>query len=482
MGTGERKAGGPGGQQDRTESERTLVRVPRCFPALRLLFCGGKILPDAPRLALRPGQTLIGRSVDERQGISLPESRRTSREHAVVEVGAPEPGAEVFPVRIRDLETKNGTYVNGARVPSAVLRDGDVVRVGDAVLLLRHEAADPEDAPLGALAGVSLAVRALRCELVRVATAPAPVLLLGESGTGKELAARALHEHSGRRGRLVAVNCSAIPEALAESQLFGHQSGSFTSASAEHEGWFRAAQAGTLLLDEVGELPLALQPKLLRALEEGQVTPVGSTRPRPVDVRVIAATNRELKTAVSAGRFRADLYARLCALVIELPPLRARKEDVLLLLKLQLGPAHPPLTTALAEALLLYDWPLNVRELVQLAAHLRYAVGKSEELDVWMVKGRLPLSQPPLPETAPAEPAQAPHLSPDQVPDQEPDQVPDLDERGPPARPLPRAEVETLLRQHHGIVTRVAAAVGRSPRQIRRWIDQYGISYKGRSR
>lgn len=457
------------GLQDRTESERTLVRVPRSFPVLRLLFCGGTIVPLAPKLALRPGQTLIGRSVDEREGISLPESRRTSREHAVVEVGAPESGHEAHAVRIRDLGTKNGTYVNGVRVPFAALRDGDVIRVGDALLLLRHEPADNEDVPIESLAGVSLAVRALRNELARVAAAPAPVLLLGESGTGKELAARALHEHSGRRGRLIAVNCSAIPEALAESQLFGHQSGSFTSASAEHEGWFRAAQGGTLLLDEIGELPLVLQPKLLRALEEGQVTPVGSTRPRPVDVRVVAATNRALKTAIAEGRFRADLYARLCALVIELPPLRARKEDVLLLLELSLGPAHPPLTTALAEALLLYDWPLNVRELVQLAAHLRYAIGKSAELDLWMLKGRLPISQP-LPEAAPSELPQVP------PPEQ------DLDELGPPSRPLPRAEVETLLRKHHGIVTRVAAAVGRSPRQIRRWIDQYGIDYKGRSR
>lgn len=459
---------------DPTESERTLERVPGASPVLRLLYCAGVIFAQPLVFALPRGASKIGRDVAEREGIRLPLSRRASREHAVFEV---EEKAGSHSVTLRDLGSKNGTHINGQLLSARQLVDGDIVRIGDALLHIAWESAKKTDTPIARLQGVSSAMCTLRRRIAELAAAAAPVLVLGESGTGKELVAQSLHELSGRSGRLVSVNCSAIPESLAESQLFGHLSGSFTGATTAQEGLFRAAQGGTLFLDEVGDLPAAVQPKLLRVLEDRMLSPIGSTRTLKVDVRIIAATHRDLKADIAAGRFRADLYARLCALDLFLPPLRARREDILLLLGSALGPDLPPLSTALAEALLRHDWPLNVRELFQLATHLRYCAAGLGELDLPQVAGRLSLPppssarlQPALP-TSPTSPA-------------EPVVISDSDEEepvaagAPPPRPLPREEVERLLKEHHGIVARVAAAAGRSPRQVRRWIEQYKIDPK----
>lgn len=451
---------------DPTESERTLQPVPSASPVLRLLFCAGNIFTDPPVFALPRGQSKIGRDVAEREGIRLSLSRRASREHAVCEVSEGERAGR-HEVHLRDLGSKNGTQVNGKACSSARLADGDLIRLGDALLLLRWESTQKQDAAVPRLVGTSAPIRTLRKRIAELAPVPAPVLLLGESGTGKDLAAQSLHELSGRSGRLVPVNCSAIPESLAESQIFGHMSGSFTGATAAQEGLFRAAQGGTLFLDEVGDLPPAVQPKLLRILEDRTIVPVGSTRAIKVDVRIVAATNRDLKAGIVTGRFRGDLYARLCALVLSLPPLRVRREDVLLLLEAALGPEHPPLTAALAEALVLYDWPLNVRELVQLATHFKYSAAGLAELDLPQVAERLGRPDPPARAAASEPPPSEDLLDPD-----EPSGT------GPPPKPLPREEVERLLREHHGVIARVAASVGRSPRQVRRWIEQYKIDLK----
>ncbi len=205
----------------------------------------------------------------------------------------------------------------------------------------------------------------------RVADTDATVLVTGESGTGKELVARALHRRSRRRGGpFVPVNCAAVPEALLESELFGHAKGAFTDARAARAGLFLQADGGTLFLDEIGELPLAIQPKLLRAVQERTVRPVGGDREIPFDARIVVATNRDLATAVDEGRFRADLYYRLDVVHVEVPALRARAGDALLLAqhfverfsaragKHVVGIARPA-----AERLLAYEWPGNVREL-----------------------------------------------------------------------------------------------------------------------
>jgi DNA-binding NtrC family response regulator len=205
----------------------------------------------------------------------------------------------------------------------------------------------------------------------RAAPVKATVLVVGESGTGKEMVARALHEGSPRKnGPFLALNCGAIPETLIESTLFGHERGAFTGAEQKARGYFQAANGGTLLLDEIGELPLGLQSKLLRVLEDGTVTPVGTTTPQKVDVRIVAATNRELENEVKEGRFRQDLFYRLNVVKIRLPALRERPEDLPVLTRFfldeicrQNGFEPREIDPSLLEAFAHYEWPGNVREL-----------------------------------------------------------------------------------------------------------------------
>ena len=219
--------------------------------------------------------------------------------------------------------------------------------------------------------GRSPALRRALQSVAQVAATDATVLLLGETGTGKELFARAIHDRSARRDRpLVKVNCAAIPATLIESEFFGHERGAFTGATQRREGRFALADGGTIFLDEIGELPLELQGKLLRVLQEGEFEPVGGSRTRRVDVRVVAATNLDLERAAARGTFRQDLYYRLSVFPIQLPPLRERADDVVLLatamaekLARSLGRRTAPPDAADAAALRSYAWPGNVREL-----------------------------------------------------------------------------------------------------------------------
>jgi two-component system response regulator HydG len=223
----------------------------------------------------------------------------------------------------------------------------------------------------GELVGDSPAMQELYSQLARLAESDTSVLITGESGTGKELVARCIHRRSRRGdGPFVAVNCAALPESLLESELFGHAKGSFTDARADRKGLFLQAEEGTLFLDEIGELPLNVQAKLLRALEERTVRPVGSDREIPFDVRLISATNRDLESAVEDDRFRDDLYYRINVIQVDLPPLRARGGDVLLLaayytqtFATQMNKAITGIAEPAAERLLNYNWPGNVREL-----------------------------------------------------------------------------------------------------------------------
>lgn len=223
----------------------------------------------------------------------------------------------------------------------------------------------------GGIVGQSQALREILAEVELVAPTDATVLILGESGTGKELLAREIHERSRRAGRpLIKVNCSAIPREMFESEFFGHIRGAFTGAVRDRPGRFRLAEKGTIFLDEVGDLPLDLQPKLLRVLQEGQYERVGDDTTRSIDVRVIAATNRDLAADVSKGRFREDLYYRLSVFPIRIPPLRARKEDItplaahfISLVSNEIGAPQPQLLDHQMAALRAYEWPGNVREL-----------------------------------------------------------------------------------------------------------------------
>ena len=238
----------------------------------------------------------------------------------------------------------------------------------------------------GSLLGDSRGMLEVRELIARTAKLESSILLHGESGTGKELVARALHERSLRnKGPFVAINCAALPETLLESELFGHEKGAFTDARTSRQGLFLQAAGGTLLLDEIGELPLSLQPKLLRALEERTVRPLGGIREVPFDVRIVAATHRDLGAAIRTGDFREDLYYRLNVIAIDIPPLRERGNDILLLAEVfieefarRLDKPIKGLSEAAASRLLSYSWPGNVRELrnlmeraVALSSHQR---------------------------------------------------------------------------------------------------------------
>jgi DNA-binding NtrC family response regulator len=252
---------------------------------------------------------------------------------------------------------------------------------------------------LGRLIGQSEAMRAVYRTIERVAEARSTVLITGESGTGKELVARAIHDLGPRREeRFVVVNCAAIPHTLMESELFGHEKGAFTDARERRIGKFEAAHGGTLFLDEIGELAPTVQAKLLRALQDRSIERLGSTQPVPVDVRVLAATNRDLEREVAAGRFRADLYYRIHVVPIVLPPLRERREDVRLLAEAFLerargesgrGPHRitPPALAALER----YPWPGNVRELEN-AIERAVTLGSGDEIGVGDLPEEIPLA------------------------------------------------------------------------------------------
>jgi formate hydrogenlyase transcriptional activator len=229
----------------------------------------------------------------------------------------------------------------------------------------------------GDIIGESPGLRKVMQQIQLVAPTDAAVLVTGESGTGKELVARAIHENSPRKGRaLIKVNCGAIPESLFESEFFGHMRGSFTGAVRDKPGRFELADGGTLFLDEVGEIPLAMQAKLLRVLQEQEIERVGDTRTRKINVRIIAATNRDLKKEVQAGRFRQDLFYRLVVFPLDIPPLRERREDIAQLaahfVRVTAKKMNRPrarLTKAQAEQLTAYDWPGNIRELQNTVEH-----------------------------------------------------------------------------------------------------------------
>jgi two-component system response regulator HydG len=235
----------------------------------------------------------------------------------------------------------------------------------------RLRVAATEAPAIGSMVGASDPMRALFDQVARLADSEATVLVTGESGCGKELVARAIHDHSRRaRGPFVALNCAALPETLLESELFGHERGAFTDARTAKQGLFLAADGGTLLLDEIGDLPLAVQPKLLRVLEERSVRPLGSASEHPVNVRLIAATHRDLEALVDAGSFRADLFYRVNVIELQVPPLRVRGNDVLVLaqhfVERFARESHRSVSgidVAAAHKLLAYPWPGNVREL-----------------------------------------------------------------------------------------------------------------------
>jgi DNA-binding NtrC family response regulator len=279
------------------------------------------------------------------------------------------------------------------------------------------------------------------------------MLLVGETGTGKEVAARAIHARSGRKGELVAINCGALPATLMEAELFGHSRGAFSGAVTARLGLVRSADKGTLFLDEIGELAPTAQAALLRVLQEREVLPVGEDRPVVVDLRLVAATQRDLNAAVREGRFRPDLYARLAGHVVSLPALRDRREDIGLLIE-DIRANHRPIRFAPAalRVLLRYDWPLNIRELEQaISTAIALAPGdvvKPEHLPAVVRSGRT---------RGAAELPPAVGL--------------ELDDDDHSLR----ATLTDLLSRHEGNVVAVAKALGKERSQIYKWVKRVGI-------
>ena len=362
--------------------------------------------------------------------------------------------------QLEDLNSKNGTLVNGLITSRRYLEDSDVLRIGDTLIIVRQEEASAADASIPDLVGDSPPIRELRCLIEAAAPGALPVLLQGETGTGKELAAQALHQLSGRAGAFVPVNCSAIAKDLFESTFFGHRKGAFTGADSDQQGLLAAAHGGTLFLDEIAEMPAAMQPKLLRFIEDGQVRPLGGTKARTLDVRVIAATNRDTARLEKQGLFRADLRARLAEIVLELPPLDRRRGDIRMLLEhfaRQLGRTGISIETDALEALLVAPWGANVRELRSLV--------RSQNQMVWNRRHGLKPTVNILLADLP-EPFQQIIAHRKRAP------VPPLLEAS--SRPS-REELEQAVVQHDGNLQRVADFFGKDRKQIYRWMDALGV-------
>ncbi|MBI3206911.1 MAG: sigma 54-interacting transcriptional regulator [Myxococcales bacterium] len=419
-------------------------------------------LPDA-------GEVFVGRG--DEAGVRLRDPK-VSRKHIALTL---EPGG----VRLTDLGSQNGTFVNGQRVHgSRPLGSGDSIEIGHTCLVLHTGGSEGERAPaLAAREELDLdgsqvlladpSMLALYALIRRLAKVSLPVLIHGETGTGKELAARALHHFSPRaRARFVAINCAALPEALIESELFGHERGAFTGATQRKVGLFESATGGSVFLDEVAELPLGTQAKLLRALDTGRVVPVGAVDEHPIDVRVIAATHRNLEQEVGAGRFRQDLYYRLSGATLWLPPLRDRPRELGLIANRMLARARerlglPPLRISESawQALAAHPWPGNVRELSNVMEFLA-ATHEGAELDADAVLARL-RSAAPVPAAAPAPTAERPSAG-----------FRPLDDE---LRDLEQKRIVEALAAAAGNQTRAAELIGMPLRTFVSKLERYGL-------
>jgi len=366
-------------------------------------------------------------------------------------------------IAIRDLDSKNGTYIGEIKITEAEIPISTRIRVGNSCLTLLPNGTPKvihlsPDAKFGEAIGASVGMRALFSRLRLAASTREPILLLGESGTGKEILARAVHDVSPRAARpYVVFDCSGTAPSLVEAELFGYVKGAFTGAIRDHTGVFVEADGGTIFLDEIGELPLDLQPKLLRALESQQVKPVGSNDWRSFDVRVIAATHRNLKKRIGTGEFREDLYYRLAVMQATIPPLRERKDDIPILVESFLSSIQPALTIehihpSMIDILMAHRWPGNVRELRNTVARLAvFPQLVDEVIDPMTAQPTTDSSYDPLLK------------------------LPLREARDQAIEQFERRYLTNQLRTHGGNVSRTAESVGVSRQFLHRLIERHGI-------
>ncbi len=411
---------------------------------------------------LSDGRVVLGR--DDDCQVRLP-GQETSRRHAEIR--------REDPLHIiKDLDSRNGVFLDGQQIREAPISAGNVLRLGEWIGIVIHAAPEvPEADPVFDLLVANLAggpvLRPVLEQAKLAASSSLPTVIWGETGTGKEGVSRAMHEWSGRKGPFVAVNCATLVPTLAEAELFGYRKGAFTGADRASPGYFRTAQGGTLLLDEVADIPEAVQAKLLRAIEQREIMPLGESVPVPIDVRVLAATQIPLAQLVAERRFRADLCARLDGLTIRLPLLRERKQEIpylfSYLLQLHSGGRPPEVEPRLVEQLCLYDWPFNVRELDLLVRRLLVLHGHEpllrrsflpeDILNRRAASARTSGGSLATPSTGNVQPA------------------PNTPESHRARRERELAQLTEALRAHNGSVARAAASVGISRQRAYRLME-----------
>jgi DNA-binding NtrC family response regulator len=417
---------------------------------------GGTIgTPDGNRYTIDLDPIVVGREQGAQIMLSDPE---VSSVHC--ELRATNDG-----VLIRDLGSTNGTFVGAVKVQEATVTMRSELTVGQTRLIVEIDAKRRVDLGFsdrfGALVGASPRMRRVFSVLEKVAPTPLSVLILGETGTGKEGVAKSIHDSSPRKDKpFVVVDCGAIPETLAESILFGHEKGSFTGATERRKGALSEADGGTLFLDELGELPIDLQPKLLRALSERQVKRVGGSAFEPIDVRVLAATRRDLGAEMNAGRFRSDLFFRIAQVRIELPALRERASDLPLLVedickRVGRGEHSEIVLRWIEQRMSTHDWPGNVRELVNVVSVAATLADTPEDIDDVLTLARDTTTLPP-----PGSPASLTAFA---------------EAKRQAIGSFEREYFNSLVRRAKGNVSEMARQSGMERHHVRAYLRKYGI-------
>jgi DNA-binding NtrC family response regulator len=465
-----------------TESQQTPVRHSHPSSGGYFLWrahfiCSPDVRWHGHVLELRAGRTQFGREQRSAADVLIHDPA-LSRSHAELQVDDQD-------VVVRDLASRNGLFVNGLRATEQSVGHGDVLRLGETVVVLErdHRAALQFETPTAMVPGRSEQARRIRADLALAAGGVRPALIVGPTGAGKEYAVAELHARSGRTGRLLRVNMASVSETLFEAQFFGHAKGAFTGAQQAHLGYVREAHGGTLMLDEIGDMDLAMQARLLRLLEERQVRPVGHSADVAVDVRYVAVTNADLPKLVEAGRFRHDILARLQAHPVTLPPICERLPDLLDLADVvapltgHAGGWRAALDGAAIEAVLLAPYPFNLRDLqaMLLRTQLRVDMGwrPSAALLASLRMGRpggdtaKAARTQPLPAVRTTRP-----LSEPVVPQAESRDLPPQVVRW---RPDP-GELRRILLECHGNIEQVAVLLQRDRKQVYRWLEYAGIS------